>query len=66
MPEEPEITLEENAVLGVLVTSEPQGVRELHATIERRYGELLELDLFQLRAILNRLEARGLITSFDA
>ena len=63
MPHEPEITIEEHVVLGVLVTSAPQSVRQLHATLERRYGELLQLNVFELRAILNRLEALGLVES---
>ena len=65
MREEPEISLEEHVVLGVLVRGQAQRVPELHAAIERQYGELLQIDLFQLQAILKRLESRGLITSFD-
>lgn len=61
-----EITIQERVVLAVLVTSEPQSVRELHATLERRYGALFEFNVFELRGILNRLESRGLISSFYA
>lgn len=59
------MTREERIVLGVLVTGQAQSVRELHATIEQRYGELCQLNVFEVRAILNRLEERGLIASFE-
>ncbi|HEX4805067.1 MAG TPA: hypothetical protein VFU94_04130 [Conexibacter sp.] len=60
------MTLEERAVLGVLVMGRPQSLRELHATIERTFGDLFALNLFELRAILNRLESLGYIESMDA
>ncbi len=65
VPHEPEMTLEEHAVLGLLVTGRPQSVRELHATFERTFGDLLELNVFELRRILNRLESLGYVETND-
>jgi len=65
MPYEPEITVEEQVVLGVLVNSQPQSIGELHATLERDYAEVIQVNVFELRKILNRLESHGLVASFD-
>lgn len=65
MSHEPEITVEEQVVLGVLVAGRPQSIGELHATLERDYAELIQVNVFELRKILQRLESQGLITSFD-
>jgi len=65
LPYEPEITVEEHVVLGVLVNGKPQSIGELHATLERDYAAVIQVNVFDLRKILDRLESQGLITSFD-
>lgn len=65
MDEQSDTTLEEKCVLGVIMLDQPRGFLELQEAFERRYGELLQLNVFQLKAILGRLEALGLITRID-
>lgn len=56
-----DLTLEEHAVLGVLVTGEPCDLRQLCRAVKQRYGTLFSLDERKLEPILKELHARGLI-----
>ena len=56
-----DLTVEEHAVLGVLVTGEPCDLRQLRRAVEQRHGDLFSLDERKLESILKQLHARGLI-----
>lgn len=61
MVKQSEVTLQEKAVLGVILYDRPRGFRELQDAVERRFGELFQLNVFELNAILARLESFGFI-----
>lgn len=63
MPEDRDrvLSTEEGAVLAVITERSSCSLDELKQHVDQRYGNLLSLDVQQIRAILRRLEARGLI-----
>lgn len=61
MVELSDTTLEEKCVLGVLMVDQPRGLRELHDAVQHHYGTLLQPSVFELKAILERLESLGLV-----
>ena len=65
MVEQSDVTPQEKAVLGVIMVDRPHGFRELQDAVERRFGDLFQLNVFELKAILARLESFGLIARTD-